>query len=98
MLVYLSLRSIAAHADGSPTRKRPGNSNISPPEEEKALVAYLLLMSNLGYPVRIKYITSLALTLVRQRSPTAKPPGKNWPRAFKKRHPELKARTVKVID
>ena len=49
-------------------------------------------------PVRIKYIPSLALILARQRSPTAKPLGKNWPRAFEKRHPELKARTVKAID
>ncbi|KAK7183719.1 transposase [Paraphaeosphaeria sporulosa] len=55
-------------------------------------------MSNLRYPVRIKYIPSLALILARQRSPTAKAPGKNWPRAFKKRHPELKARTVYNMD
>ncbi|KAH7065089.1 hypothetical protein B0J12DRAFT_545041, partial [Macrophomina phaseolina] len=26
------------------------------------------------------------------------PPGKNWPRAFEKRHPELKARRVRAID
>ncbi|ORX93951.1 hypothetical protein BCR34DRAFT_499592, partial [Clohesyomyces aquaticus] len=45
--------------------------------EEKALVAFLLLMSNLRYLVYIKYIPSLALTLAQQRSPTAKPLGKN---------------------
>ena len=50
------------------------------PEEEKALDAFLLLMSNLGQPVRIKYIPSLAFSLAGRRSTTdkpIKPPGKN---------------------
>ncbi|KAF2488413.1 hypothetical protein BU16DRAFT_497289, partial [Lophium mytilinum] len=77
-------------------------------EEEKALVTYLLLMSALGHPVRIKYIPRLAFILARQRSTTIKPttiepttikpPNKNWPQAFEKRHPELKARRVRSID
>ena len=71
------------------------------PEEEKAVVKFLLLMSNLGQPVRMKFIPSLALSVARQRSTTnkpIKPPGKNWARAFEKRHPELKARRVRAID
>jgi hypothetical protein len=70
-------------------------------EEEKALVKFLLLMSSLSQPVRIKFMRSLALSIVCQRSPEGrlvKPPGKNWPRAFEKRHPELQARKVKSID
>ena len=70
-------------------------------EEEKAIVKFLLLMSNLGQPVRIKFIPSLAFSVARQRSTSnqpIKPPGKNWPRAFEKRHPELKARRVRSID
>lgn len=70
-------------------------------DEEKAIVKFLLLMSNIGPPVRIKFISSLAFSLARQRSTTtkpAKPPGKNWPRAFEKRYPELKARRVRSID
>ena len=58
-------------------------------------------MSNLGQPVRIKFIPSLAFSVARQRSTTdkpIKPPGKNWARAFEKRHPELKARRVRAID
>lgn len=50
-------------------------------EEEKALVAFLLLMSSFGQPVRIKYIPTLAFSIARRRSPTSrprKPPGKNW--------------------
>ena len=70
-------------------------------EEEKGLVKFLLLMSNLGQLVRIKFISSLAFSVAGQRStenkPT-KPPGKNWPQAFEKRHPKLKARRVRSID
>jgi hypothetical protein len=38
-------------------------------EEEKALVAFLLLMSSLGQPVRVKYIPTLAFSIARPRSP-----------------------------
>ena len=71
------------------------------PEEEKAVVNFLLLMSNLGQPVRIKFLPSLAFSIARRRATTdqlIKPPGKNWPRAFEKRHSEVKARRVKAID
>ncbi|USP82170.1 hypothetical protein yc1106_09444 [Curvularia clavata] len=72
------------------------------PDEEKALVEYLLLMSELGQPVRIKYIPSLAFSLARRRTTTTgkpiKLPGKNWARSFEKRNPRLKGRRVKAID
>jgi hypothetical protein len=70
-------------------------------EEKKALVTFLLLMSSFGQPVRIKYIASLAFSIVRRRSPATrpkKPPGKNWAQAFGKRHSELKSRRVRSID
>ncbi|KAF2623895.1 hypothetical protein BU25DRAFT_375193, partial [Macroventuria anomochaeta] len=59
------------------------------------LLQYALLISSLGKPVRIKYIPLLALIVARRRSAAnrpSKPPGQNWPRAFEKCHPELKAR------
>ncbi|PZD32241.1 DDE-1 domain containing protein [Pyrenophora tritici-repentis] len=37
-------------------------------EEEKALLKFLLLMSSLGQPVRVKYLRSLAFSIARQRS------------------------------
>ncbi|KAF2741732.1 hypothetical protein M011DRAFT_375878, partial [Sporormia fimetaria CBS 119925] len=76
------------------------NQQYLTPEEEKAVVKFLLLMSSLGHPVRIKFIPSLAFSVARRRSTNKpiKPPGKNWPRAFEKRHPELNARRVKAID
>jgi hypothetical protein len=58
-------------------------------------------MSSFGQPVCIKYIPTLAYSIARRRSTASKPikpPGINWPRAFEKRHPELKARRVRSID
>jgi hypothetical protein len=46
-------------------------------------------------------IPSLAFSIARQRPTTdkpPKPPGKNWARAFEKRHPELKARRNRAPD
>ena len=84
-----------------PMKAKAQSQQYLTPEEEKAVVKFVLLMSNLGKPVRIKFIPSLALSIARQRSTSnkpAKPPGKNWARAFEKRHPELKARKVRAID
>jgi len=91
-----------AHGRPSMKEKAQGQQYLTP-EEEKALISFLLLMSDLGQPVRIKYIPSLAFSLARQRSLVTtddpiKPPNKNWPRAFEKHHPELKARRVRAID
>jgi hypothetical protein len=77
-------------------------------QEEKALVNYVLRMSRNGYPLPVKFVRTLALVIVRQRvsifqTPTTedddiRPPGKNWPQAFYKRHPELKAMRIKALD
>jgi hypothetical protein len=66
-------------------------------EEETALVSFLLLMADLGTPVQVKFIPSLALILAHERGVT-EPPNHNWPRALERRHPEVKARRVKAID
>ncbi|KAJ4991368.1 transposase [Stagonosporopsis vannaccii] len=56
-------------------------------------------MSSFGQPVCIKYIPLLACNIACRRSgKPVKPPGKNWARAFEKRHPELTARRVRSID
>ena len=72
-------------------------------EKEKALITFLLLISDLRQPVRVKYIPSLAFSVARQRSIVTtddliKSSNKNWPRAFGKRHPELKAKRVRALD
>jgi hypothetical protein len=71
------------------------------PWEEDALVKFLLQMSDLGQPVRIKFIPLLAFCVARQRSEQArppKPPNKNWAHAFEKRHPDTQARRVSALD
>ena len=60
-------------------------------------------MSNLRRPVKFKFIPSLVFSIARQRSIVItdvlmKPLNKNWPRAFGKRNPELKARRLRAID
>lgn len=71
------------------------------PFEEKAMVDFIVQMSALGTPVRIKYIPSIALSVARGRSEPnrpLKPPGKNWAKSLENRHPELKAKKVKALD
>ena len=71
------------------------------PWEEEVVVKYLLQMSDLGYPIRMKFIPSIAFSVTRQR-PAAerplKPPGRNWTKALENRHPELRARRLKALD
>jgi hypothetical protein len=69
--------------------------------EESVLVKFVLQLSDLGQPVRIKYIPSLAFVATRARPQTdkpLKPPGKNWSKAFEKRHPQTAARRIMAID
>jgi hypothetical protein len=71
------------------------------PSEEKAFVKYLLQLSDHGYPVRMKHLCSYTFIIARGRSTTdtaIKPPGKNWPKAFVDRYPELQSRRVKAVD
>ena len=91
-----------AHRRHSIKQKVQGQQYFTP-EEEKALATFLLLMSDLGHPVRVKYIPSLAFSIARRRSTGTtddpiKPPNKNWPRAFEKRNPQLKERRFRAID
>ena len=84
----------------SKEEKAQGQQYLTP-LEEKALEKFLLLMSDLGNPVQIKYLSSLAFSIARQRSmtnKTIKRPGKNWHQGIEKRHPVLKSRRVRVID
>src|SRR6266480_1553952 len=68
-------------------------------QEEKALVTFLLLMSDLGQPVPNKVYTFASLY---PRSPAStttdnpiKPPGKNWARAFEKSPAEARTEVRK---
>lgn len=111
--VRRTYRALAKHSDVARStlhhrargRRSKEEKNLSQQyltlSEEKAVVKFLLQMSNLGQPVRIKHIPSLAFSVARYRSLTnkpMKPPGRNWARFFEKRHPILKARRVRALD
>ncbi|KAF2815137.1 uncharacterized protein BDZ99DRAFT_459079 [Mytilinidion resinicola] len=67
MLYLAPLCGIVAADD--PQRKTKAESQqYLTPSEEKALVIFLLRMAALGFPVRIKFIPSLAFSLARRRS------------------------------
>ena len=88
-----------AHGQRSKEEKAQSQQYLTPCEE-KAVVNFVLHMSEFGQRVRIKHIPSLAFSIARQRSTNKppKPPGKNWARGFEKRHPELKARRMRALD
>lgn len=71
------------------------------PYEEDVVVKFLVQMSDLGQPIRMKFVPSIALSVTRQR-PAAdrllKPPGKNWTKALERRHPILTARRLGAMD
>ncbi|KAF1963984.1 hypothetical protein BU23DRAFT_395750, partial [Bimuria novae-zelandiae CBS 107.79] len=84
--------TLHSHAHGRRSMEEKARSQqYLHPWEEDALVKFLLQMSDLGQPVRIKFIPFLAFCITRERTETSrpcKPPNKNWARAFEKRHPE----------
>ena len=99
---YVPLSTLHHRAQGRRSKEQKAQSQqYLAPSEEKALERFLTLISDLGSPVRIKFVPSLAFIITRQRSTTSrtmKPPGKNWARGFEKRHSALKSRIVRAID
>jgi hypothetical protein len=67
---------------GRPSRKKKaeGQQYLTTPEET-ALKTFLKLMSNLEYPMQIKFLPLFAFSIARQCSTInkpIKPPSKNW--------------------
>ena len=98
------LTTLYYRAHGRPSKKeKTQRQQYLIKEEKNALVSFLLLMSDFGQPVQIKYIPSLIFSIARQRFVIAmdnliKPSNKNWTRAFEKHNPKLEMRRVKSID
>src|SRR5271155_2860503 len=62
------------------------------PWEEDVVVKYLLQMSDLGQPIRMKFIPSIAFIATCKRpivDRPHKPLGRNWAKALENRHPLL---------
>ncbi|KAM0714593.1 hypothetical protein Q7P37_009889 [Cladosporium fusiforme] len=80
------------------------------PREEQAIVDFVLKADRNGYPARVKDLRRYAAILLRKRaSPRGSDhsviapacgltPGKDWPQAFCKRHPELKVARLRALD
>jgi hypothetical protein len=113
MLLYqkrarsLALPCSIVHTDDPRYKKRRNANSTSPLWKRKPLLSiyYESLITN--FPVPIEYLRSLAFITARQRSSvfqasatdeTINPPGKNWPQAFYKRHPELNLKRVRALD
>jgi hypothetical protein len=64
-------------------------------------VDFILQTAELGTPMRIRYIPSIAFSSTRHRplpDRPLKPPGKDCVKALERRRPELVARRVKAMD
>lgn len=100
------------HGRPSMLDKARSQQYLNPPEE-KALSDYLLRMADNDFSMPVKYVRTLACVIAEQRGKImeysagrveekqpdhVRPPGKNWPQGFYKRHPELKAKKVKALD
>lgn len=100
--VEVPLSTLHHRARGRRSKEQKAqNQQYLNPSEERALLEFVLRISDLGNPIRIKFLPSLAFSIARQRSLTdraIKPPGKNWAHAFEKRHPALESRRVRAID
>ncbi|KFZ24430.1 hypothetical protein V502_01093 [Pseudogymnoascus sp. VKM F-4520 (FW-2644)] len=96
------LSTLHHRARGRPSKEKAAQGKqYLTPSEEIALDKYLKLMADLGNHVRIKFLPSLAFSIACQRSTTdkaIKPPNKNWPQGFSKRHPALKSKRVRAMD
>lgn len=86
------LSTLHHRACGRPSKEDKARGQLYlNPSQEKGLARYAKLMFELGNPVRIKFLSSIAFSM-RQRSmtdETIKPPGKNWAQGFQKRHPDI---------
>lgn len=111
--VPTSYRALANHGDvplstlhhrarGRRSREEKAQSQqYLTPQEETALVSFLLQSTELGRPVRMKFIPSLALSITRHRPTPDRPsklPGKNWAKGLENRHPNVHAKRVKALD
>ena len=89
-----------AHGRRSIEEKAQSQQYLTP-SEVKAVIDFLLQMSHLRQPMRIKHIPLIAFSATRQRPALErppKPPGKNWAKVLENRYPELQVKRVRVLD
>jgi hypothetical protein len=89
-------------------RERAVEQQLLTPREEQAIVDFVLRADSNGYPARVKDLRRYAAIILRKRDvqrgsgsamhANSRIPGKDWPQAFCKRHPEIKAKRLKALD
>lgn len=96
------LSTLHAHARGGESIKtRAQRQQHLRSFEERALVNFILEMSELGTPIWNKFIPSIALSITRHRPEAERParePNKNWTKVFEGRYLELQTRRVKALN
>lgn len=88
--LYHRIHGMASRRDSIP------NSQKLTPEEELAIVQYILDLDSRGFPPRPQYVQEMADLLLTERD--ALPVGKNWTSTFIKRRPELKTKFSRKYD
>ncbi|RMZ66308.1 Jerky -like [Pyrenophora seminiperda CCB06] len=74
------ISTLAHRRNGRSREEQARSQQYLSQEEEKGLIQFLPLMSNLGHPVRMKFICFLTFSIARQPSTKTqpiKPPGKD---------------------
>ena len=78
---HVSHSTLYHRARGRPSMKdKAQGQQYLKPYEEEVIVKYLLQMSDLRHPIRMKFIPSLAFSVTRHRPTTERPlkaPGRN---------------------
>lgn len=107
MFVDAMVTTEPGHPRTSSRRQKAIHQQYLTPQEEKALVDYVLRCADNGYPLPVKALRALAFVIRRRRrlqphepanNDSLRPPSKNYPSWLYKRHPELRARRLKAID
>ena len=73
----------------SPATRNQNQQRLTP-EEESAIVSWILRLQAWGWPPPIEQARQIAVELLLERKDT-RPLGVNWTQKFRSRHPEIKA-------
>ena len=101
MEVYRSCISDRAYARPQIHRSESPEPAVPHAIEEKAVIEFIFEMSDLGTPIRNKFMTSIALNVTRHRPEADRPvrePNKNWTKVFERKHPELRTRRAEKLN
>lgn len=98
-----SRSTVYRHLDGGRTRSEArGEQQNLTPDEENALVAWILELSKTGYPVRLNFLREMAEEIRKPRlqamGKVVPPLGKSWSQRFVARHPQIETVRSRNIE